>query len=158
MNHRAALGANTIGFTLQQFHLVPYLSITKNMMALTPNVVKVFHEHTVKLIELYGFSHCTEYTPEEIRADKRQRTDVAHIMLNRLRLLMADKSTGNLDMKNAQCSLEYPAQFTTEREAELLLAHGPDTTERTENTYDLTNEEPTKSRHAPAGHAGGDSG
>lgn len=123
---RAALRAKALGFVFQQFHLVPYLSVTANV--LTPAMVAGTPDaagRAGRLIEQFGLSDRAGHLPGELSVGERQRTALARAMMNRPKLVLADEPTGNLDADNGRIVLESLAEFAAGGGAVLLVTHDP---------------------------------
>ena len=125
-NERAGFRARSIGFVFQQFHLVPYLSVTANV--LTPAMVAGTPDaagRAGRLIEQFGLSDRAGHLPGELSVGERQRTALARAMMNRPKLVLADEPTGNLDADNGRIVLESLAEFAAGGGAVLLVTHDP---------------------------------
>ena len=123
-DQRAGLRAATIGFVFQQFHLVPYLSVSDNVR--TPALaagIRDAGDRARQLIERFGLGDRADHLPGQLSTGERQRTALARALLNRPKLLLADEPTGNLDEDNAQVILASLAEFTDRGGAVLLVTH-----------------------------------
>ncbi len=121
---RAGLRAREVGFVFQQFHLVPYLSVTDNVLA--PCLARPLdgaRRRAEELIERFGLSGRADHLPGELSTGERQRTALARAMLHSPRLICADEPTGNLDEDNGRVILEYLRQFAAGGGAVLMVTH-----------------------------------
>ena len=136
-NGRSALRAERIGFVFQQFHLVPYLSVTDNV--LLPSVIKQNDEAKARAQELltrFGLKHRAHHVPAQLSIGERQRTALARALFNEPSLLLADEPTGNLDPENGEIVLHALKTFAEEGGAVLLVTH--DTTDCATRTLHMT--------------------
>ena len=123
-DERARFRAENIGFVFQQFHLIPYLSVSDNVLAPClalpqPDAA----DRAEELIARFGLMDRRYHVPAELSTGERQRTALARALLNRPKLLLADEPTGNLDPENAEVVLGYLAEFARSGGAVLLVTH-----------------------------------
>lgn len=123
---RARFRAGTLGFVFQQFHLVPFLDVTDNVLA--PALALPTDgtgERAQELIARFGLTNRAHHVPAELSVGERQRVALARALLNRPKVLLADEPTGNLDEANAETVLRHLAQFADNGGAVLLVTHDP---------------------------------
>ena len=126
-DRRAGFRAEKVGFVFQQFHLVPYLSVSDNV--LTPALARSSsnaQEKAQELVERFGLANRAEHLPGELSVGERQRVALARALLNEPDLILADEPTGNLDADNARVVLQSLADFAQSGRAVLLVTHDPD--------------------------------
>lgn len=96
----ATLRSNHIGFVMQSFALIPYLTAVENIM-IALNVRSrnkaINKERAIELLEWVGLSDRTTHYPNELSAGQQQRVAIARAFANNPDLLLADEPTGNLD-------------------------------------------------------------
>lgn len=121
---RARFRADNVGFVFQQFHLVPYLSVLDNVLApaMASNLTGA-RERAEELLGHFGLQSRSHHVPSQLSTGERQRTALARALLNRPKLLLADKPTGNLDDENAVAVLGYLKEFAADGGAVLLVTH-----------------------------------
>jgi putative ABC transport system ATP-binding protein len=92
--------SNHVGFVMQSFALVPYLTAVENIMV----ALNVKNSDTAKnktraleLLEWVGLNDRTTHYPKELSAGQQQRVAIARALANNPDLLLADEPTGNLD-------------------------------------------------------------
>ena len=123
-DRRAAFRAEKVGFVFQQFHLIPYLSVSDNVLApalarSSPNAQKKARG----LVERFGLADRAEHLPGELSVGERQRVALARALLNEPDLILADEPTGNLDEDNARIVLQSLADVAQSGRAVLLVTH-----------------------------------
>jgi len=121
---RARFRAATIGVVVQQFHLVPYLSVLDNVLSAALALPLVDARNRAKqLLERFGLAHRGHHVPAELSTGERQRTALARALLHRPKLLLADEPTGNLDADNGRLVLAALADHAKAGGAVLLVTH-----------------------------------
>ena len=89
-----------VGFVMQSFALVPYLTAVENIMIAlnVKNNDKIKnHSRALELLEWVGLDDRTTHYPKELSAGQQQRVAIARALANNPDLLLADEPTGNLD-------------------------------------------------------------
>jgi putative ABC transport system ATP-binding protein len=132
-NERAAVRNRQIGFVFQQFHLIPYLSVTDNVMA--PSIAGVGNDGMAggnalasradQLTQELGLTDRRRHMPGELSSGERQRTALARALFNRPAVLLADEPTGNLDSENSQIALDHMQRFVSDGGSVLMVTHDP---------------------------------
>jgi len=89
-----------VGFVMQSFALIPYLTAIENIMI----ALNVKNSNTAKnkqvatdLLDWVGLDDRTTHYPKELSAGQQQRVAIARALANSPDLLLADEPTGNLD-------------------------------------------------------------
>ena len=89
-----------VGFVMQSFALVPYLTAVENIMIAlnvkTSNNTKN-KKRAIELLEWVGLGDRITHYPKELSAGQQQRVAIARALANNPDLLLADEPTGNLD-------------------------------------------------------------
>ncbi len=137
---RASLRGTDIGFVFQSFHLVPQLSVVKNVMlasryceasngpALSKRDIK---KRAIDLIEQVGLADRKRHRPIELSNGQMQRVAIARSLLNQPRVLLADEPTGNLDVKTRDEIFETMKQINADGTTIVMVTHDPELAERT---------------------------
>ncbi len=118
-----------LGFVMQSFSLVPYLSARENVMlplALLGRARREQYERAEALLARVGLEHRALHLPRELSAGQQQRVAIARALANAPALLLADEPTGNLDPALAGEVLELLAGVNAESgTAILMVTHSP---------------------------------
>ncbi len=91
---------NHIGFVMQNFSLVPYLTAEENVMVAISLVQKNKNkqkELARDLLTLVGLSNRMQHYPKELSSGQQQRVAIARALANNPSIILADEPTGNLD-------------------------------------------------------------
>ncbi len=99
-NRLAHYRNRTVGFVLQTFHLVPYLTAVENVMVpmlLSEKDGGKRAEKAAALLDKMGLSHRREFRPKELSVGQQQRVAIARALANDPEVILADEPTGNLD-------------------------------------------------------------
>ncbi|MHB8136558.1 MAG: ABC transporter ATP-binding protein [Anaerolineaceae bacterium] len=89
-----------VGFVMQSFALVPYLTAIENIMIalnVKGNNTAENRKRALELLEWVGLEDRTTHYPKELSAGQQQRVAIARALANKPDLLLADEPTGNLD-------------------------------------------------------------
>lgn len=96
----ATFRSQHVGFVMQSFALIPYLTATENIM-IALNVkdgdMEKNRKRAIELLNWVGLDDRTTHYPKELSAGQQQRVAIARALANNPDLLLADEPTGNLD-------------------------------------------------------------
>jgi putative ABC transport system ATP-binding protein len=120
----------SIGFVLQTFNLVPYLTAIENVMV--PMVFangdgKTSRPRADALLEHMGLSDRAEHLPRELSVGQQQRVAIARALANDPQVILADEPTGNLDPRLSTEVLDV-LRALNERDGRtvVMVTHRPD--------------------------------
>jgi putative ABC transport system ATP-binding protein len=121
---RARLRRLRLGFVFQAFHVLPHLSVAKNvalplLLQGRPDAARV-----QAMLDAVGLQHLGGRAPAQLSGGELQRVAIARACVHRPRLILADEPTGNLDPANAERVLALlHAQVRQSGAACLLVTH-----------------------------------
>jgi putative ABC transport system ATP-binding protein len=98
------LRRQSMGFVFQAFHVLPYLSVGRNVaLPLSLNGVpeREARPRAEAMLEEVGLGGMFARMPRELSGGELQRVAIARALVHRPRLVLADEPTGNLDPKSA---------------------------------------------------------
>ncbi len=116
-----------IGFVFQAYHVLPYLSVERNV-ALPLDLLGVpdpqRRTRTAEMLAAVGLAGCARQLARELSGGEAQRVAIARALIHRPTLLLADEPTGNLDPRSATRILELLRdQIKRQAGAGLLITH-----------------------------------
>lgn len=148
--NRAHLRGSDIGFVFQSFHLVPQLSVVKNVMlasrycqpangrSMTRKEIK---KRAIDLIDQVGLSERKSHRPIELSNGQMQRVAIARSLLNKPRVLLADEPTGNLDIKTRDEIFATMQEINANGTTIIMVTHDPELADRTPRQIRLSDGE-----------------
>jgi len=118
-----------IGFVMQNFSLIPYISALRNVM-ISLSLRKIDkdtqRERAAQLLETVGLNGRINHLPRELSAGQQQRVAIARAMANDPSLILADEPTGNLDPSLAQDILGLLKSHNVEKGITVIMVtHSP---------------------------------
>jgi putative ABC transport system ATP-binding protein len=116
-----------IGFVFQSFHLLPYLTVARNVAlplvlnGVGPGEAKA---RTAEVLATVGLTARANASPRTLSGGEMQRAAIARALVHRPRLLLADEPTGNLDADNAARVLDCLCEaLASSGAAGLMVTH-----------------------------------
>jgi putative ABC transport system ATP-binding protein len=153
-NARTLRRRTRMGFVFQAFHLLPHLSVARNVglpLALNGRAGAEADARITELLEAVGLAARADSMPRELSGGEMQRVAVARALVHRPALVLADEPTGNLDPDNAAAVLGVlRAQIRRDGAAGVLVTHSANAAATTDRILELTR---TGLRERPAGTA-----
>jgi putative ABC transport system ATP-binding protein len=124
---RAKLRASALGFVFQAFHVLPHLSLARNValpcLLAGMNVADALARAEATLAEV-GLDGRGGDWPAVLSGGELQRVAIARALVHRPGLVLADEPTGNLDPETAGRILDLLlAQARDRRAAVLIVTH-----------------------------------
>ena len=112
-----------LGIVLQQLHLVPTLTVEKNVM-LAQYLAGVTQDRTrvAEVLASVGLGDKAHAYPYQLSHGQAQRVAVARAVVNRPRLILADEPTSNLDDTRYLQALELLESQARTCDATLVIA------------------------------------
>jgi len=131
-----------MGFVFQAFHLLPHLSVARNValpLALNGRAGPEVDTRVRELLAAIGLADRAASLPRELSGGEMQRVAVARALAHRPALVLADEPTGNLDPENAAAMLEVlRSQIKRDDAAGILVTHSATAAASTDRVYELT--------------------
>jgi putative ABC transport system ATP-binding protein len=141
-SQRTLLRRARLGFVFQAFHLLPHLTIEKNValpLALNGIGGTAARERVHELLSAVGLGERASAYPRELSGGEMQRVAIARALVHRPALVLADEPTGNLDAESAQQVLGMlAAQLQRDRAACILVTHSEIAAATTQRIVRLT--------------------
>ena len=118
-----------IGFVMQSFALIPYLTAIENVML--PLSISKFkkeqkYQKALALLKLVDLENRKNHLPSELSAGQQQRVAIARALVNSPTLILADEPTGNLDPSLSTDILNLLKKINKEEKITILMVtHSP---------------------------------
>lgn len=114
----------SIGFIFQQFHLLPALTVTDNILA--PLVARKTsydrHERACELVVAVGLAGRESALPSQLSGGQQQRVAIARALVAEPQVVLADEPTGNLDSHTAAEILDLLRSLQHDHGTTLVMA------------------------------------
>ncbi|WP_310475402.1 ABC transporter ATP-binding protein [Sandarakinorhabdus sp.] len=121
---RAALRASALGFVFQAFHVLPHLSLARNValpcLLAGMNAADALARAEATLVEVGLGGRGTDW-PAVLSGGELQRVAIARALVHRPGLVLADEPTGNLDPETAGRILDLLLNEARYRRAAVLI-------------------------------------
>ena len=139
---RTLLRRDRMGFVFQAFHLLPHLTVWRNVLlplALSGVEPGESSRLTGEMLEAVGITALAAAYPRELSGGEMQRVAIARALVHRPRLVLADEPTGNLDTDSARQVLHVlREQIKRSGGAGILVTHSAAAAATTDRVYMLT--------------------
>jgi len=126
---RTRLRRARMGFVFQAFHVLPHVSVGRNVAL--PLVLNGWSRAAIdvrvaEMLEAVGLGGRAHSAPRELSGGELQRVAIARALALRPGLVLADEPTGNLDPANAARVIELlRSQIRSQGAMGLLVTHSP---------------------------------
>lgn len=121
---------NQIGYILQNYALIPYLTAEENVMLpmlLVSKEKKKQKKIAAELLETVGLGDRIHHYPKELSAGQQQRVAIARALANNPSIILADEPTGNLDPELAKDILLLLKKLNSEKAITIIMVtHSPE--------------------------------
>lgn len=119
-----------IGYVMQNFFLVPYLTTEENVMvavSLSQKQVCKQKEIAWNLLKLVGLTDRAEHYPRELSSGQQQRVAIARALANSPSVILADEPTGNLDPELSAEIFTLLKELNTKKGITIIMVtHSPE--------------------------------
>lgn len=115
-----------IGFIFQKYHLIPTYNVLQNIVM--PLLVRGMthrqaEESSMETIRLLGLEGRMYHKPRELSGGQQQRVAIARALVRQPALLLADESTGALDLQSGQEVLKLFRQLNEMGNTIVMITH-----------------------------------
>ena len=128
-NDLARFRLNNLGFVMQNFALIPYLTAVQNIMvplALQNETKESQMAIALKLLEEVNLTDRRDHLPRELSSGQQQRVAIARSLVNNPSLILADEPTGNLDPSLSEDILNLLKKINQEKRVTIVMVtHSP---------------------------------
>lgn len=134
------LRLNQIGFILQAYNLVPFLTV-KEQFELVDHVKKennINEETLKKLLSQLGILNLVNKYPGELSGGQQQRAAIARALYADPEVLLADEPTASLDSKNVdEVGKLFKSLAKEYKKAIILVTHDPRLEKYADHIYEM---------------------
>ncbi|MEI7725075.1 MAG: ABC transporter ATP-binding protein [Bacteroidota bacterium] len=127
--HLTGIRKKSVGYILQHFALIPYLTTIQNVMiplALEKIPKKEQLNRASDILDYMGLSDRMQHLPRELSAGQQQRVAIARSIVHTPQIIMADEPTGNLDPTLSLEILEFLKKINQENKITIMMVtHSP---------------------------------
>ncbi len=127
--HLTDIRKKSVGYILQHFALIPYLTTLQNvMMPLALEKIPGTEQlkRAAEILDYVGLSDRMQHLPRELSAGQQQRVAIARSIVHRPQIIMADEPTGNLDPTLSLEILEFLKKINRENKITIMMVtHSP---------------------------------
>ncbi|MBH9986251.1 ABC transporter ATP-binding protein [Lactobacillus sp. M0390] len=142
-----ALRLNQIGFVLQAYNLIPFLTV-KEQFELVDHVKKQgnLNQATMdNLLEQLGITGLVNKYPSELSGGQQQRAAIARALYANPKILLADEPTASLDSKNVdEVGHLFKNLAKNYQKAVILVTHDPRLEKYADHIYEMMDGEMIK--------------
>src|SRR5687768_5446615 len=139
---RTRLRRARLGFVFQAFHLLPHLTVARNVglpLALNGAAHAAIAARVAEMLAAVGMLDRQHDLPTQLSGGEMQRVAIARALAHRPSLVLADEPTGNLDADSAAEVLALlRAQLERDNAAGILVTHSEVAAATAHRVYRLT--------------------
>jgi putative ABC transport system ATP-binding protein len=139
---RTRLRRARMGFVFQAFHLLPHLSVARNVglpLALNGAATEAIAVRVEEMLAAVGMLDRRDDLPNQLSGGEMQRVAIARALAHRPSLVLADEPTGNLDADSAAEVLALlREQLERDNAAGILVTHSDVAAATAQRVYRLT--------------------
>lgn len=133
---RLRFRSRMIAFVFQSYYLLPYLSVSENILLLNKvNGIKVTQNEVLEAAERLNIHQRLDHLPSELSIGEKQRANLVRAMVVKPAVILADEPTGNLDPGNAAEVIRYLHDFHEEGGTVVMVTHGSDAERNTTRNF-----------------------
>lgn len=146
---RNELRLNKIGFVLQAYNLVPFLTVNEQF-TLVDKVKKqnnISREELQDLLKKLGITDLVKKYPSELSGGQQQRAAIARALYANPEILLADEPTASLDTKNVEEVGQLFKDLAKKRDkAVMLVTHDPRLEKYADHIYEMMDGQMTQKK------------
>ena len=146
---RNELRLNKIGFVLQAYNLVPFLTVNEQF-TLVDKVKKqnnISREELQDLLKQLGITDLVKKYPSELSSGQQQRAAIARALYANPEILLADEPTASLDTKNVEEVGQLFKDLAKKRDkVVMLVTHDPRLEKYADHIYEMMDGQMTQKK------------
>ncbi len=129
-----------LGFIFQSFQLIPYLTVSENVMlplSITERTSREQAKMAEEILEKIGLAGKAKRLPDQLSGGEQERVAIARALVNSPPILMADEPTGNLDSKTGNEIMALFKSLNKEGQTIVMVTHNPENASFSTRTVSL---------------------
>jgi putative ABC transport system ATP-binding protein len=130
--------AEKIGFVFQQFHLLPYLTVSEKVLLAQSFLSVTDESQATEALKRVGLGDRLEHLPANLSGGEQQRVAIARALINQPKLILADEPTGNLDEANEEIVINIFRELHRSGHTTLMVTHDVDIARNASRRIELT--------------------
>ena len=146
---RNELRLNKIGFVLQAYNLVPFLTVNEQF-TLVDKVKKqnnISREELQDLLKQLGITDLLKKYPSELSGGQQQRAAIARALYANPEILLADEPTASLDTKNVEEVGQLFKDLAKKRDTAVMrVTHDPRLEKYADHIYEMMDGQMTQKK------------
>lgn len=146
---RNGLRLNRIGFVLQAYNLVPFLTV-EEQFTLVDKVKKqnnLSRDELNDLLKQLGIADLVKKYPSELSGGQQQRAAIARALYANPEILLADEPTASLDTRNVEEVGQLFKDLAKKRDkAVMLVTHDPRLEKYADHIYEMMDGQMTQKK------------
>lgn len=146
---RNELRLNKIGFVLQAYNLVPFLTVNEQF-TLVDKVKKqnnISREELQDLLKQLGITDLVKKYPSELSGGQQQRAAIARALYANPEILLTDEPTASLDTKNVEEVGQLFKDLAKKRDkVVMLVTHDPRLEKYADHIYEMMDGQMTQKK------------
>ena len=146
---RNGLRLNRIGFVLQAYNLVPFLTV-EEQFTLVDKVKKqnnLSRDELNDLLKQLGITDLVKKYPSELSGGQQQRAAIARALYANPEILLADEPTASLDTRNVEEVGQLLKDLAKKRDkAVMLVTHDPRLEKYADHIYEMMDGQMTQKK------------
>ena len=146
---RNGLRLNRIGFVLQAYNLVPFLTV-EEQFTLVDKVKKqnnLSRDELNDLLKQLGITDLVKKYPSELSGGQQQRVAIARALYANPEILLADEPTASLDTRNVEEVGQLFKDLAKKRDkAVMLVTHDPRLEKYADHIYEMMDGQMTQKK------------
>ncbi len=118
-----------LGFIFQSFQLIPYLSVSENVMlplSITGRPDKEQLRMAEEILEKIGLRGKEKRLPDQLSGGEQERVAIARALVNAPPILLADEPTGNLDTRTGKEIMDLFKSLNEGGQTIIMVTHNPE--------------------------------
>lgn len=120
---RARYRNEAIGYIMQNFGLIPTMSVIENVLLPVKKICKEHRKKAHELLERLKIEDKAKVYPHQLSGGQKQRVAIARALIQNPKVILADEPTGALDRENSQMILDILRNIHEQSVTVILVTH-----------------------------------